>query len=155
MSDTQKSKSARDAHDTQEEPGTHVEPGVEPDDVAPPLVGLLALIRAALTRGAAADTRAAGATACRSLLTVLEAKPGQPLLAAPPPAAPTSPASPIASLLSQPGLLSKLAAMSRDDLIDLLKQITGAMPVPAPTPSTSGPRFHLIEIPQARRPDGK
>lgn len=155
MSDTQESKSAKEVHDTQEEPDTHVEPGVEPDDVAPPLVGLLALIRAALTRGATADTRTAGATACRSLWTVLEAKAGQPLVAVPPPAAPTSPASPIASLLSQPGLLSRLAGMSRDDLINLLKQITGAMPVRAPTPSTAAPRFHLIEIPQARRPDGK
>jgi len=51
-------------------------------------------------------------------------------------------------------LLSKLAAMSRDELITLLKQITGAMPARPATPTTAAPRFHLIEIPSVRRPDG-
>ena len=68
---------------------------------------------------------------------------------------PTAQASPLAALLSQPGLLSKLAAMSRDELIALLKQITGAMPGRPTTPTTAAPRFHLIEIPSMRRPDGK
>lgn len=95
----------------------------------------------------------AGTAACRSILTVLEAKPGQPLAAAPPLVPPTSSASPISSLLSQPGFLAKLAAMSRDELITLFKQIN-AIPVRPLTPRTAGPRFHLIEIPQLRKPDG-
>lgn len=151
MSDTQEPQTANEAHAVREQPGKHTEPVAEPEDIAPPLASLVAAIRAALTRGASADIRATGATACRSILTVLEAKPGQPLTAAPPPAAPTSPASPIASLLSQPGFLARLAAMSRDELITLLKQITGAMPARASTPSLAGPRFHLIEIPMARQ----
>jgi hypothetical protein len=56
-------------------------------------------------------------------------------------------------LFSQPGLLPKLAAMSRDELINLLKQITGAMPAHPQTPTTAAPRFHLLQIPQ-RRPGG-
>lgn len=152
MSDTQESKSAQEVHGTQDEPGARVEPTAPPDEIAPPLVSLIASIRTALTRGASAEARAAGATACRSILTVLDAKPGQPLAASPQPLmAPASPASPLASLLSQP-VLSRLAAMSREELINLLKQVTGAMPARAPTPSTAAPRFHLIEIPQVRRP---
>jgi hypothetical protein len=87
--------------------------------------------------------------ACRSLSTVLEAKPGEPLVSPPPPA--TSPASQIAALLSQPGALSKLAAMSREQLLDLWGQVTGSIPARTSTPTTAAPRFHLIEIPQARR----
>src|SRR5262249_62354854 len=122
-----------------------------PDGVPPPVAALVASIRAAVAKGATAETRTAGATACRSILTVLEAKPGQSLAAEP--QRPASPASPIAALLKQPGFLNQLAAMSRDQLLDLLKQVTGAMPARPQTPSSSGPRFHLIQIPQVRRPD--
>jgi len=115
-----------------------------PDDVAPPVAALITSIRAAVTAGASAEARAAGATACRSILAVLEAKPGQPLAAAPQPAGPTSP---IAALLKQPGLLNQLAAMSREQLLDLLKQVTGAMAPKTATPATAGPRFRLIELP--------
>jgi hypothetical protein len=122
-----------------------------PDDVAPPIAALITSIRAAVAAGASAEARAAGATACRSILTVLEAKPGQPLAAEP--QRPASPSSPIAALLKQPGLLNQLAAMSREQLLDLLKQVTGAMPARSQTPSNGAPRFHLIQIPQVRRPD--
>jgi len=59
----------------------------------------------------------------------------------------------IAALLKQPGLLNQLAAMSREQLLDLLKQVTGAMPARPQTPTSGAPRFHLIQIPQVRRPD--
>ena len=126
-------------------------PAPAPDDVAPPIAALITSIRAAVAAGASAEARAAGATACRSILTVLEAKPGQPLAAEP--QRPASPASPIAALLKQPGLLHQLAAMSREQLLDLLKQVTGAMPARPQTPTSGAPRFHLIQIPQVRRPD--
>lgn len=128
----------------------HTEPPpAAPDDVSPPLAALLASIRAAVVKGASAEARAAGATACRSILTVLKAKPGQPLAAAQQPAAS---ASPIAALLKQPGFLNQLAAMSREQLLDLLKQVTGAMPARSQAPSSAAPRFHLIQIPQVRGP---
>ena len=158
MSDTTtETQAAHEAQETSPNPGTPAvqntpaEPApAEPADVAAPLVTLVATIRSAVAQGASPEVRAAGATACRSILTVLEAKPGEPLAAAPAPA--TSPMSPIASLLSQPGLLSKLAAMSREQLLDLLKQVTGAMPARPHTPTTAVPRFHLIQIPQVRGP---
>ena len=154
MTDTPDPQSTQQAHDTADEPTPAGEPTAPPDDIAPPLASLIASIRAAVTPSASAETRTAGANACRSILTVLEAKPGQPLAATPQRTSSTAQASPLATLLSQPGLLSKLAAMSRDELIALLKQITGAMPARPTTPITAAPRFHLIEIPQARRPSG-
>jgi hypothetical protein len=154
MTDIPDPQSAQPTHDTTEEPAPTSEPTAPPDDIAPPLASLIASIRAAVAPSASAEARAAGASACRAILTVLEAKPGQPLAPTPQRTSPTAQASPLAALLSQPGLLSKLAAMSRDELIALLKQVTGAMPARPITPLTAAPRFHLIEIPSARPPDG-
>jgi hypothetical protein len=155
MSDTNESQSPPEAADCPQEANAPREPTSDPDVISPPVASLIASIRAAVTRGASADLRAAGASACRAILTVLEARPGQPLAGLPPPqVAPTSPTSPIAALFSQPGVLSRLAAMSRDELLDLVKQVTGAMPAHPRTPNTAAPRFHLIQIPQTRRPGG-
>jgi hypothetical protein len=125
----------------------------DPNDVAPPLAAMIASIRSALAPNALPQARIAGASACRSILTVLEAKPGQPLATAPP--APSQVRSPLTGLLSQPGLLTQLAAMSREQLLDLLKQVTGAASPQTRSPAAAAPRFHLIQIPQVRRPDGK
>ena len=154
MTDTPDPQNTQRAHDTPDETPPAGEPTAPPDDIAPPLASLIASIRAAVTPSASAEARTAGANACRSIRTVLEAKPGQPLAATPQRPSSTAQASPLATLLSQPGLLSKLAAMSRDELMALLKQITGAMPARPTTPTTAAPRFHLIEIPSTRRPDG-
>lgn len=169
MSDTSETQGTHETHEppasseTQATPHTAAESApaepaptepapIGPADVAPPLAALLAAIRSAVVQGASPEARAAGATACRSILTVLEAKPGHPLAAEP--QRPASPASPIAALLKQPGFLAQLAAMSREQLLDLLKQATGAMPARPQTPSSGAPRFHLIQIPQMRRPGG-
>jgi hypothetical protein len=132
-------------------PSTEAAPAA-PEDIAPPIAALLTSIRAAVAKGAAPDARTAGAVACRSILTVLEAKPGEPL-AAHPVAAP-SPTSPIAGIFSQPGILQKLAAMSREQLLDLVKQVTAALPARPHTPTSAAPRFHLIQLPQTRKPEG-
>jgi hypothetical protein len=124
----------------------------EPSDIAPSLAAMIAAIRSALVRNASPEARLAGVTACRSILVVLEAKPGQPLTTAPQTA---SPSSPIATLVSQPGFLSKLAAMSRDELLNLLKQVTGAISPQPRAPTTGAPRFHIISIPHVRRPGGR
>jgi len=154
MTDTQAPPTIVETHGIRDDDRPLTEPTPAPEDVAPPLASLIASIRTAVARGASAEARAAGAIACRSILTVLDAKPGQPLVATPQPAAPVSTGSLIGSLLSQPGLLSKLAAMSRDELINLLREITSASPGPTRTPAAAAPRFHLIQIPQVRRPDG-
>jgi hypothetical protein len=157
MPDTPESQSVQEPHDSAAEHSPRTEPVSDPADVTPPLASLIAAIRASVARGASAEARIAGATACRSILTELEAKPGQPLVALPPPppAASTSATSPIAALFSQPGVLSRLAAMSRDDLINLVKQVTGAVQPRPQTPTSGAPRFHLIQIPASRRPDSE
>jgi len=153
--DTHEPQSTQEVHDKPVDASTPGEPTPDPDVITPPVASLIASIRAAVARGAPADVRAAGANACRAVLTVLEARPGQPLAALPPPpVAPTAPTSPIAALFAQPGVLPKLAAMSRDELINLLQQVTGAMPARPQTPTTAAPRFHLIQIPQTRRSNG-
>jgi hypothetical protein len=157
MSDTNESQSAPEVHDSPQDAAAPGDPTADPDVITPPVASLIASIRVAVTRGASADLRAAGASACRAILTVLEARPGQPLVALPPPqVVSTSPTSPIAALFSQPGVLSRLAAMSREELLNLVKQVTGAMPAGPQTPTTAAPRFHLIQIPVSpRRPDSK
>jgi hypothetical protein len=155
MSDTPESQSPPEVPDSPQDASTSREPTSEPDVITPPVANLIASIRAAVARGASTDVRAAGASACRAILTVLEARPGQPLAALPPPpVAATSPTSPIAALFAQPGVLSRLAAMSRDELINVVQQVTGAMPARPQTPTTAAPRFHLIQIPQTRRSNG-
>jgi hypothetical protein len=154
MTDTTDTQASADSSSAQDVPGPQAgqpDPApAAPEDVSPPLAALIASIRAAVAKGASSEERAAGATACRSILTVLEAKPGQALGAAAPPAGAPSP---IAALLKQPGFLAQLAAMSREQLLDLLKQVTGTMPARPQSPSSGAPRFHLIQIPQVRRPD--
>lgn len=152
--DTQTSNQSPTVPDGDDAPTTRAEPASsQPDDIAPPLAAMITSIRSAVAPNASPQARTAGASACRSILTVLEAKPGQPLMAPPP--APTQPQSPLASLLSQPGLLPQLAAMSREQLLDLLKQVTGAASPRTQPPALGAPRFHLIQVPQVRRPDGK
>jgi hypothetical protein len=136
---------------TAEPPTADTQPA-EPDDISRATATLLVAIRTAVARGASSEARAAGVTACRSLLTVLEAKPGQALAATAPPSA--SPASPLLAMIQQPGFLTKLAALSREQLLDLLRQVTGALPAKVSSPTMAGPRFHLIQIPQLRRPSG-
>ena len=59
-----------------------------PAELPPPLEAVLGQIRAALTPGADAATKGAAAHACRVLLGVFEAQPGQPLqVPIPPPMA--------------------------------------------------------------------
>ncbi len=154
MTDTPDPQSSQQTHDTTEEPSPAGAPTAQPEDIAPPFGTLIAAIRAAVAPSASAEVRTAGAHACRAILTVLEAKPGQPLAPTPQPTSSIAQASPLAAFLSQPGLLSKLAAMSRDELIALLQQLTGAMPARSTAPTTAAPRFHLIQIPSVRRPDG-
>jgi hypothetical protein len=102
---------------------------------------VIAAIRAAVAADASVEARAVGATACRTILTALEAQAGQPL--APPPAA-TSPSSPLAAMLSQ------LASMPREQLIEfLVGRLRTALPPGTATQATAGPRFPLIQIPPA------
>lgn len=68
---------------------------------------LLEAIRNATATGATDEARAAGAQACRTLLTALEAKPGEAL------ASPAAPDSPIATIVAG------LRGVPVDQLLDL------------------------------------
>lgn len=155
-----------------------------PTETAHPLDDVIATIRAAVAPRASTDARTAGATACRTILTVLEAKPGE-RLAGSSPAAPSTaapPGSPIAGLASQlgalprdklidvikqlvaapnsplDGVLGQLAGMPREQMLALINQkLRAVAPGQAQPPATSAPRFHLIPvppIPPVRKPGG-
>jgi hypothetical protein len=137
-----------------------------PADKTALLHELVVTIRASVAPGVTAEARAAGAAACRAILTALEAQVGQSLVpttssSTTSPASP-APTSPLARILSQltampreqlTGILSQLAAMPRGQLIDfLVSRLRNTLPPGTTTRVSAGPRFHLIQIPQIRPP---
>ncbi|HEX7841483.1 MAG TPA: hypothetical protein VF469_28615 [Kofleriaceae bacterium] len=151
MTDTEDTQTPPDAPAAQDAEATQYSPAAPSTqnvaDQPNPLDDLIASIRASVAPGVSPEARAAGATACRAILTALEAQVGQPLAAVPP-----ATASPASQLLS---MLPHLAAMPREQLLAFLRD-----KFPAGTPSSrqpqrvAGPRFHLIQIPQPRRTGG-
>ena len=82
-------------------------PTTNPAELPPQLEAVIGQIRAALTPGADAATKGAAAHACRVLLGVFEAQPGQPLqVPTPPPMATAAgavpPAAPVAPTMDAP-----------------------------------------------------
>ena len=155
-----------DAHGSQRDPDTTRTP--PPADRTALLHELVATIRASVAPGVTPEARAAGAAACRAILSALEAQVGQSLVpATSPPTAtqvPQEPTSPLARILSQlvgmpreqfTGLLSQLGAMPREQLIDfLINRMRSALPPGTQTRVSAGPRFHLIQIPQVGKAGG-
>jgi hypothetical protein len=125
---------AQAAQDTQAAQNAQAIPSnPAPASKSDPLDDLIAAIRTAVAR-------AVGATACRAILTALEAKAGQPLAAAPP-TAPTA-TSPLAAMLSQ------LAAMPREQMLEFITNfLRTKLPQTTQPQVIAGPRFHLIQIP--------
>jgi hypothetical protein len=96
----------------------------------------LTTIRAALASDATPEARAAGATACRTILLALDA-------AGPPPAAP--PALNPAAIASA---LTALRGVSPDQLLDLaIAKLRAALPVGGDAPAASAIRFRMIPVP--------
>jgi len=155
-----------------------------PTETAHPLDDVIATIRASVAPRASTDARTAGATACRTILTVLEAKPGESLaggslgapITAPPPGSPLGGLAAqlgalprdklidvIKHLVAAPsspldGVLGQLAGMPREQMLALINQkLRAVAPGHARPPATGAPRFHLIPIPPvppARKPGG-
>ncbi len=161
--DTSTAEGTQAAQRAPDNPGT---PG--PGDKTALLYELVATIRASVAPGVTPEARAAGAAACRAILTALEAQVGQSLVSTT--SSPTTtqatpePTSPLARILSQlvkmpreqlTTILSQFAAMPRDQMIDfLINRLRSALPPGAATRVSAGPRFHLIQIPQVP-PAGK
>src|SRR5947208_3554541 len=96
---------------------------------------MIEMIRTAIATNATTDARAAGATACRTILTALEAAAGEPLATPPVPPTPTAQAVAIASALR---------GMPMDQLADLLIAKLRTL-VPPDAPGTAAVR--RINIP--------
>ena len=100
--------------------------------------GLIESIRSALEANASNDVRAAGAAACRTILTALEATPGEPIAMPTPIAPPASapPGLPIAALVTA------LRSMSPDQLLDAaIARVRAALP-----PGTEVQRARSLEL---------
>jgi hypothetical protein len=101
---------------------------------------LLETVRAALGGDASAETRTAGATACRTLLAALEATPGQPLVST---SAPTA-VSPIANAIAM------LRGVPVDQLLDIaINRLRAAVPAGETAPSVLRLNVPIIAIPRA------
>jgi hypothetical protein len=108
---------------------------------------LIDAIRAAVAADATDDARQAGAAACRTILTALEATAGAPLVAPAVASVPTAPAaSPIATVLAA------MRTIPSDQLLDLVidklratATARGVAPTAAPV-SRSGVQFQIVPV---------
>ena len=101
---------------------------------------LLESIRIAITDEANDETRAAGAAACRTILSALEAKAGEPLAA---PSPPLSDASNIASAVAA------LRDVPPDQLLDLaIARLRAALPPDVAPASVRPMKFQLVQLPR-------
>jgi hypothetical protein len=97
---------------------------------------LLDAIRAAAAADATEETKAAGAAACRTILTALEAKAGEPLAAAVPDANPIATA------------VSVLRGVPPEQLLDLaIARLRAALPAGETMPAVQPMKFHLVPVP--------
>lgn len=105
---------------------------------------LLETIRAALTEATTDEARAAGVTACRTILAVLEAKPGEPL------GAPTDTNAPAPQAIGAPQIaeiVGALRGMPPEQLLDLaITRLRAALPAGAAVPRVAPVRFQLLPI---------
>jgi hypothetical protein len=98
---------------------------------------LLDAIRVATNADATPESRAAGATACRTILAALEGTAG-------------APAKPVGI---NPAELAKVVAALRgvpsDQLLDLaIKKLQGALPAGAQVPNVRPLAFHIVPVPR-------
>ena len=95
---------------------------------------LIDTIRAAVATDASDEARVAGAQACRTILSALETKQGEPLALTAP-----SPLTAIASVLR---------GMTPDQMLDLaIARLKAAVPAGADAAPASPLKFHIIQLP--------
>ena len=123
---------------------------------------LIEAIRVAVQSDATDEAKHQGALACRTILTALEAKAGEPLV--PPTQAPTdappvaqatqaatsaTPARPPIGPQQVAAIVGALRGMPPDQLLDLaITRLRAALPSEAVAPAVAPVRFHLIPISQ-------
>lgn len=124
---------------------------------------LIEAIRNALVDNASDDARTAGAQACRMLLTVLEAKPGEPMTTAPAAGASAAESS-LSAIASSEGAPSSSAAqiaqmigtlrgVPAEQLLDLaIARLRAALPAGTEAPRVAPLKFHIVQLPKGGRP---
>lgn len=102
---------------------------------------LMEAIRLAVAADASDDVRSVGANACRTLLAVLETKPGDVM-------APTAPTQ--ATSVAQ--LVGVLRDVPPDQLLDMvIGRLRAALPAEIATPQVQPVTFQLVKLPPIRR----
>jgi hypothetical protein len=110
------------------------------EEVMDTIEALITAIREGVSQNASAEQRTAGANACRAMLAVLEAKPGQPL--APAPATPA-----IANGVQ--AIVSLLLSAPPEQLLDLaIAKLRTMVPVNE-QPATRAFSLHLVPVPKS------
>jgi hypothetical protein len=102
--------------DLSEPPVGHDAATLDPAHQLQSLEDLIASIRASVAPGVATDVRAAGTSTRQAILSALTTRFGQ------------SPTAASAAAASPASVLRRLAAMSHEQLIELLKQLPGGRP---------------------------
>lgn len=98
---------------------------------------LIESIRMAVAAESSPEARAAGANACRTILTALEAVAGQPM------GLPVSTPSPVAAAVAM------LRGVPPDQLLDLaIARLRAALPAGVDAPSVEPLKFHIITLPR-------
>lgn len=102
---------------------------------------LLEAIRAATAADATDEAKAAGATACRTLLAALEAKAGEPL------------AAPVAAGNAVQAIVGALKTMPPEQLMDLaIARLKAALPAGTEVAPVTPLRVPLVAIPRRSTP---
>jgi hypothetical protein len=102
---------------------------------------LLASIQSGVLADASPEARASAVSACRTIISVLEATPGQPIVAS----APIN-STQIASMVGA------LRGVPPDQLLDLaIAKLRSVLPEGADVPKVTPLKFHIIPIPPGRQ----
>ena len=104
---------------------------------------LLEAIRAAVAGDASDQTRAAGAQACRTILTALEAKPGE--------AMPTNVPAGDSPMTQLAQMLGTLRGVPAEQLLDLaIARLRAALPASSDAPRVAPVKFHVVQLPKKK-----
>lgn len=107
---------------------------------------LIEAIRTALLPEATDEANHQGALACRTILTALETKEGEPLAA--PEQASAADAAPTQPSLEVAAIVGALRQLPVEQLLDVaIARLRAALPAGATVPQVEPLKFHIIELP--------
>lgn len=109
---------------------------------------LIEAIRVALLPDATDEAKHQGALACRTILTTLDTKAGEPLAAqADAPAAPAPAASPAFEPQQVAAIVGALRGLPPEQLLDLaIARLRAALPAGAAAPAVAPIRFQILQL---------